>query len=129
MSDALFTCYARYVAKVVADASPTFLSVFMHAPSHRADPFNAALDEKCEKGLTCHAADLGWMFPYSQLMQNRTGLRYTRPEFELALIYSEAFRAFAHGKNTSTWKQYAPSLDQSLLWELDTLRVTSGYQK
>merc|ERR1711865_414153 len=33
LTDAWFTCYGRYVARLLAKTSPTYLSTFMHAPS------------------------------------------------------------------------------------------------
>eukprot|EP00928_Gymnodinium_smaydae_P042373 TRINITY_DN28543_c0_g1_i1.p1 TRINITY_DN28543_c0_g1~~TRINITY_DN28543_c0_g1_i1.p1 ORF type:complete len:558 (-),score=93.12 TRINITY_DN28543_c0_g1_i1:131-1744(-) len=128
VSDALFTCYGRFVARALAQASPTFLSTFMHAPSAQADPGNAAVDAACEHGVTCHASDLNWLFPNSPAMANVTKTRYTDSELVLAKKYSAALRSFAYG-DYSKWLPYSELFDISFLWGDEGFHITRGYHK
>lgn len=119
ITDTLFTCYGRYIARLLATDSPTYLSTFMHAPSADADPMNGGLDPSCEKGATCHASDLSWIFPSSAEMRNLTKLAYTPQEAALAVKYSAAVRVFAYGIDKVTeryWLRYSAKADESLLW-------------
>eukprot|EP00927_Polykrikos_kofoidii_P039844 TRINITY_DN3414_c0_g1_i2.p1 TRINITY_DN3414_c0_g1~~TRINITY_DN3414_c0_g1_i2.p1 ORF type:complete len:549 (+),score=68.54 TRINITY_DN3414_c0_g1_i2:56-1702(+) len=128
VSDALFTCYSRYVAKILAQSSPSFLSTFMHAPSAHADPGNAVVDPSCEKGVTCHSADLNWMFPNSPSMSKKTKTVYTNEEQILASKYSAAVRAFAY-ENYFPWLPYSADVDDSLLWGDVDAKPTSNYDQ
>lgn len=125
VSDSLFTCYSRYLAKRWEDSgSVAHLSNFMHRPSGQADPGNAGLDPGCERGATCHAADLNWIFPETAEMQSRCKSLFTQEETALARRYSAAIRAFAHGDSTS-WVRYSD--DRSTLWHTDSVEVVSQY--
>jgi len=113
VTDALFTCYARYVTRLlVASGSPVFLSMFMHAPSSHANP---GRNPACTQGATCHAADISWMFPQSPRVQELTTLSYTPAERLLASSYSAALRRFAHGWDWP-WRAYGRR-DISLAWD------------
>merc|ERR1712039_716586 len=107
LTDSLFTCYSRYIAKLLSKDSPTFLSTFMHAPSSHADAHNAAIDSKCESGATCHAADLNWIFPWSENMHKiMNDTSFTPEEVALTRTYSSAVRSFAAGDPSAVWLPY-----------------------
>lgn len=58
LTDSLVTCYVRYVARLMSNASPGSVRLYtnMHPPSAAADPTNCRHYE-CTHGATCHAGD------------------------------------------------------------------------
>jgi len=123
VTDGLFTCYARYIARVLlASGSPVFLSTFMHAPS--SDPGRYAA---CSHGATCHAADLHWMFPQSLRAQAVTSLSYTPDERLLAFAYSAAMRRFVHGWDWP-WHAYSKR-EMSSAWDSILPTTIHAYHK
>lgn len=124
-TDALFTCYIKYNARLMVQYAPTYLSYFMHAPSSHADPTNAKIDSQCEDGATCHASDLSFMFPASSHMRQLLGFSYgSEAESAFASSYAAAIRAFAHG-DASDWVPY--SADTGVAWDVQGASELVGY--
>eukprot|EP00927_Polykrikos_kofoidii_P065195 TRINITY_DN60983_c0_g1_i1.p1 TRINITY_DN60983_c0_g1~~TRINITY_DN60983_c0_g1_i1.p1 ORF type:complete len:636 (-),score=78.19 TRINITY_DN60983_c0_g1_i1:121-1974(-) len=144
VSDGIFTCFARHLAReLTSKGTPAYLSFFMHAPSAHADTDGGRVDGDCQRGATCHAADLAWMFPQSPAMRSHTKSSFTDAEVALARRYSSAVRSFVAGRSAgfeggsgvdnstsqSTWVRYVASEDRASLWGDVGARVIMGYRQ
>lgn len=128
-TDALMTCYSRYLVKVLSQYAPTFLSTFMLAP-HSSEMH---VDQICvlgpPDGATCHAGDIAYFLPASARMTRRTGVGYkNKQEAQFAQMYTAALIDFVYGKRTD-YLDYANSSDVGVSWDVGGLGRTVEYHK
>merc|ERR1712211_164262 len=116
-TDSLMTCYARYMAHVLSEHAPTYLSTFLVAP--HASEMN--IDKVCvtgePHGAACHAGDVGFFLPITDRMSQRTGINYaTKDEKSFAQAYTQAIVNFGADVDTtkSPFVVYNASKDESV---------------
>jgi len=128
-TDALMTCYSRYLVKLLSLHAPSFLSTFMLAP-HSSE---MGVDHICVQGppngATCHASDIAYFLPASARMTQRCGVGYkSKQEAEVAQNYTKALVKFAYGERDH-FLEYANSSDLGVSWDLDGQGKTVRYHK
>ena len=116
-TDALMTCFGRYVARALADSGASYLSNFMVQPHSSQMHKNHICVQGPPNGASCHAADISYQIPMSQRMSSRTQLYYAnKEESEFAKMYAKAIIGFAGGSMIS-WIPYGE--DVSTSWNLE----------
>ena len=126
-TDALMTCYGRYVARQLSAFGEAFLSTFMVQGHSSPMQLNEICIEGPPHGASCHAGDIPYQIPVSERMRRRTQVGYANErEASFALAYARALIDFA--SNHSSFTAYNLS-DFSSAWSLDGLRITQKYQQ
>jgi carboxylesterase type B len=128
-TDALMTCYSRYVAKLLSKYAPTYLSTFMLAP-HSSEMH---ADDICvagpPNGATCHSADIAYFLPLSARMTSRTGVGYKNAEeAHLAAQYTATLINFTYGMDTA-FVLYSNQSDSSTAWGISGHHESRYYHK
>lgn len=128
-TDALMTCYGRYVVKLLSQYAPAFLSTFMLAP-HSSE---MGLDDICVRGppngASCHSADIAFFLPQSARMTHRTGVGYKTPqELQLASKYTATLINFTYGMK-GPFEMYSNHSDGGTSWNLGGSGNTTRYHK
>merc|ERR1712083_606427 len=111
------TCYARYMAHLLSQHAPTYLSTFLVAP--HASEMN--IDKVCVTGepggASCHAGDVAFFLPITDRMAERTGINYAnKGEQSFAQSYTQAIVNFGAGieEGNSPFVAYNASSDTSV---------------
>ena len=118
-TDALMTCYGRYVARALARSGPSYLSTFMVQPHSSQMQHNKICVQGPPAGASCHAADISYQIPVSQRMASRTHLYYANEkESTLAASYARSIINFANGQSLP-FVPYSQADDLSTSWNLD----------
>merc|ERR1712050_827035 len=112
-TNALMTCYSRYVAKLLAPHMPVYLSTFVLPPTSS----ELDTDDICivggPNGASCHGADISFFLPLSARMTKRTKVGYeSQLETDRADEYSSAFINFAYG-GPGPFEPYSSDVDVS----------------
>jgi carboxylesterase type B len=128
-TDALMTCYSRYLAKLLSQYVPTFLSTFMLAPlSSEMDADNLCVRGP-PSGATCHAGDIQFFLPQSSRMTQRTGVGYrTQDEKRLGTFYTAALINFSYDADTP-FILYTNGSDVGTSWDIDGNGTTVNYHR
>lgn len=128
-TDAMMTCYTRYVAKVLSAYSPVFLSTFLLPPTASNMPADHICISGPPDGAACHAGDISYFLPNSARMTQRTRVGYSSPlEASRAEQYATTFINFAHGIQ-GPLELYSNASDTSAAFDLDGWRRVEGYHK
>jgi len=118
-TDALVTCYVRFLVRSLARYAPTFLSTFVVAPHNSEMHSDALCVQGPPHGATCHAGDILFTLPASQRMSQRSGVGFANDaEAKLASRYVRAIIDFAEGKNSTAWDAYRETDDIGVTWNL-----------
>jgi carboxylesterase type B len=128
-TDSMVTCYTRYVAHVLSQHAPSFLSTFHVAP-HSSE---MDIDKYCVTGepfgASCHAGDVGFFIPISDRMAERSKVGYAnKQERNFAQLYTAAIIGFGAAQD-GPFTAYNASADVSMSWGLDGPVKTVGYHK
>jgi len=128
LTDALFTCYVRHLAKLLSFGGETFLSTFLHAPGPNTDVTNH--NPRCHTGGTCHGSDVLFMIPNTPEMQRYYNMSYAPGEEHLAQVYSDTLLAFVHGES-GVFYAYHPAVDpdRGIGWGDVGASLLTGYHQ
>jgi len=129
-TDALFTCYARYVAKLLSAHAPVFLLTFQLPPTHSAMDFDHVCVRGPRGGASCHAADLNFYLPASHRMKNHGAhAGYdTQLEADRAEEFAATFVNFSAGR-LGPFGLYSNSSDRSVSFDLEGFSNVTGYHR
>jgi len=127
-TDSLMTCYSRYLARLLSEHAPAFLSTFAWAPHSSAMGDDALCIKGPPLGASCHAGDIAYFLPNSARMTARTGLDYDLASGEpsLAEQYFTSFLSFAAARQ-HPFVGYSGAGDRSTVWNITGPSTTVGY--
>eukprot|EP00415_Alexandrium_ostenfeldii_P003558 UN3558 len=100
--------------------------MFWHSPKH--DPVGTMTSPVCNKGATCHAAEMLYALPQGPPM----GIHGEGMEEELAFAkrYSDSFLAFVHGKDGEyPWKAWDEKTEPMTFTDKTGSWVVPHYRK
>lgn len=118
-TDALVTCYVRFLVRSLARHAPAFLSTFHVAPHNSEMHVDALCVQGPPHGASCHAGDLLFALPASRRMSRRSGVGFADGlETNFASRYARAIIDFADGKSSNVWEAYRETDDIGVTWNL-----------
>lgn len=128
-TDAMMTCYSRYMVRLLSQHARAYLSTFMIAPHSSEMHLNNVCVRGPPDGATCHASDVAYMLPSSARMAERTKITYaSQAEERLAQEYTAALIGFASGQD-GPFEAYSSATDMSTSWHVAGPNMTAGYHQ
>jgi len=129
LTDSLMTCYARYMAHLLSQHAPTYLSTFLVNPHESEMDVNKVCVAGEPGGASCHAGDISFFLPVSDRMAQRSGVNYANSqEKKFAHSYTSTLIKFGSGQE-GPFTAYNASLDISVSWDLEGPVKTVGYHE
>merc|ERR1740129_178607 len=102
-----------------------YLEMFWHSP--KFDPVGRMTNPLCQRGATCHAAEMLYALPQGRGVgiKGQAGLE---GEMDFADRYSEEIRSFAHGDRVP-WVPYDSALQTVTFYDEHGPRAVPGYRR
>merc|ERR1740129_998748 len=92
-----------------------YLEMFWHSP--KFDPVGRTTNPLCQRGATCHAAEMLYSLPQGRTIgvEGHPGMEQ---EMDFVRRYSEEIRSFAHG-DAVPWEPYDSSRQVMTFYETE----------
>ncbi|CAJ1439111.1 unnamed protein product [Effrenium voratum] len=125
-TDAMMTCYGRYLARTLSTHGHSHLSVFEVKPHSSEMHLNDLCVEGPPLGASCHAGDIAYLIPSSPRMSKSSKVGYANEmESQFAGSYARAIINFAMGN--SSFVEYRGDVATS--WNLTGPGTLPRYHK
>jgi len=93
ITDKMWTCDVRALARAITQGGgEARIGMFWHSPAY--DPVGSSTNAACQRGATCHAAEMLYVLPQGRGQGVRGWGQAMRRELDFVRRYSEDFLAF-----------------------------------